>query len=250
MPQNANARTTLNDEEPPLPAEEREGGFGVRGKEGESTKVYPAVLSIGFNPYYGNETRSIVRLSPAIFPFSALTKTPYSLAPNTLLSRTGLVFPSNSTHTLPLDIPHTAPFSYRTTLSPPLPILPLPSFHLLLTSPPQEIHILHPFSRFNFYHSPLNLLILGFIRQEENYDSLDALVEDIKTDCDVARASLDRIAYQKYKAEQWLKEFEWVDSVDVEKIERETVGDGEPKNAGDGNVIGEKGGEKGGEDGG
>jgi riboflavin kinase len=48
-----------------------------------------------------------------------------------------------------------------------------------------EIHILHRFTH-DFYGAALNLLILGFIRPEYDYTSLEALVEDIKVDCEVA----------------------------------------------------------------
>ncbi|TLD33610.1 hypothetical protein PspLS_00626 [Pyricularia sp. CBS 133598] len=57
-----------------------------------------------------------------------------------------------------------------------------------------EVHILHKFTA-DFYDVPMRLLILGFIREEKNYDSLEALVKDINTDCDVARTSLDRKAW-------------------------------------------------------
>lgn len=77
-----------------------------------------------------------------------------------------------------------------------------------------EIHILHSFAA-DFYHSPLNLLILGFIRPEYDYVSKESLIEDIMTDCDVARTSLAR---QTYKAdsegEKWLLDFSWVGTKD------------------------------------
>lgn len=38
----------------------------------------------------------------------------------------------------------------------------------------------------------MNLLILGYIRPERNYDGLQALIDDIKFDCEVARRSLER----------------------------------------------------------
>ncbi|RMZ75799.1 hypothetical protein DV738_g5294, partial [Chaetothyriales sp. CBS 135597] len=97
----------------------------------ESTYVYPAVLSIGYNPYYKNETRSV------------------------------------------------------------------------------EIHILHHFVHYNFYSSPLNLLILGFIRPEYDYESVDALVADIKTDCQVAARSLERPNWDKWRRDEWLSAFDW-----------------------------------------
>lgn len=40
--------------------------------------------------------------------------------------------------------------------------------------------------------------MLGFIRPEYDYVSMEALVEDIRVDCEVARASLLRDAYRVY----------------------------------------------------
>lgn len=58
-----------------------------------------------------------------------------------------------------------------------------------------EVHVLRPFKA-DFYGSEMRLLILGFIREEKDYSSLEALVEDINTDCDVARKSLERAAWK------------------------------------------------------
>lgn len=59
-----------------------------------------------------------------------------------------------------------------------------------------------PQPRFNrmpdFYGTQLNLLILGYIRPEYDYVSMEALIEDIRVDCEVARQSLLRDAYQQY----------------------------------------------------
>ncbi|KAM0331606.1 hypothetical protein ACHAQA_003285 [Verticillium albo-atrum] len=57
-----------------------------------------------------------------------------------------------------------------------------------------EVHILHPFGA-DFYDAHMRLLLLGFIREEKDYKSLEALVEDINFDCDVARESLKRAAW-------------------------------------------------------
>lgn len=107
-----------------------------------------------------------------------------------------------------------------------------------LTSSPQynnatrsiEIHILSHFPHYNFYSSPLNLLILGFIRPEYNYNSLDDLITDIREDCNVAKRSLEREAYAKWRmSEAWLRDFAWAANVDVKKAEAEVLkkGDGE-----------------------
>ncbi|KAJ5762562.1 uncharacterized protein N7511_005944 [Penicillium nucicola] len=77
-----------------------------------------------------------------------------------------------------------------------------------------EIHIMPPLNepsptaaaegqtKFNrlpdFYTTKLNLLILGYIRPEFDYVSLEALVEDIRLDCEVARESLLRDSYKCY----------------------------------------------------
>lgn len=50
----------------------------------------------------------------------------------------------------------------------------------------------------DFYSTKLNLLILGYIRPEYDYVSVDALIEDIRVDCEVARQSLLREAYLCY----------------------------------------------------
>ncbi|XXG95446.1 Transcriptional regulator of nonfermentable carbon utilization [Hypoxylon texense] len=57
-----------------------------------------------------------------------------------------------------------------------------------------EVHVLHAFGA-DFYGAPMRLLILGFVRDERDYASLDALVTDINVDCDVARQSLARPAW-------------------------------------------------------
>jgi riboflavin kinase len=76
-----------------------------------------------------------------------------------------------------------------------------------------EIHILASFAA-DFYDAPLNLLILGFIRPEYDYLSKESLIDDIKTDCDVARNSLARDAYRRVGLEgegkDWLLDFSWV----------------------------------------
>lgn len=59
-----------------------------------------------------------------------------------------------------------------------------------------EVHILHDFAGVDFYGAPLRIAILGYIRAERgDYASVDALVEDIHFDCDVARRSLARPAW-------------------------------------------------------
>lgn len=58
-----------------------------------------------------------------------------------------------------------------------------------------EVHVLDKFAA-DFYGVNMRLLIVGYIRDEKNYDGLDALIEDINTDCEVARRSLERDAWK------------------------------------------------------
>ena len=53
----------------------------------------------------------------------------------------------------------------------------------------------------------MNLLICGFIRPEFDYVSKESLIEDIKTDVEVARLSLEREAYDRLRKEAWLAVF-------------------------------------------
>ncbi|KAI8641324.1 hypothetical protein BD408DRAFT_389068 [Parasitella parasitica] len=57
-----------------------------------------------------------------------------------------------------------------------------------------EVHILHNFES-DFYDEAIRIIVTGYIRPEQNYPSLDALICDIKTDIEVAKQSLKRKAY-------------------------------------------------------
>ncbi|KAJ5934524.1 hypothetical protein N7466_004071 [Penicillium verhagenii] len=109
---------------------------GLTGDVEKSTEVIlqPAVLSIGYNPYYKNTVRSVeIHIMPSL------------------------------TEPSPTAVPQ-------------------PKFNRLP----------------DFYDTRLNLLILGYIRPEFDYVSKDALIEDIRIDCEVARQSLLREAYKRY----------------------------------------------------
>ncbi|KJK63473.1 Riboflavin kinase [Aspergillus parasiticus SU-1] len=109
------------------------------------TTILPAVLSIGYNPFYKNTTRSVeIHIMP-----------PLSSPSPTANGEAGQV-----------------------------------KFHKLP----------------DFYGTKLNLLILGYIRPEYDYVSLEALVEDIRVDCEVARQSLQRKAYVSYLTGQGCSE--------------------------------------------
>lgn len=58
-----------------------------------------------------------------------------------------------------------------------------------------EVHILHRFPQ-DFYGCQMAISILGFIRPEYDYVSVESLVQDITEDCEVAKRSLDREAWR------------------------------------------------------
>ncbi|KAI8887097.1 Flavokinase-domain-containing protein [Backusella circina FSU 941] len=61
-----------------------------------------------------------------------------------------------------------------------------------------EVHVIHEFSE-DFYDADIRVLVLGYIRPEQNYPSLAALITDIKTDVEVANHSLQRKHYLESK---------------------------------------------------
>ncbi|ODV91634.1 hypothetical protein CANCADRAFT_73727 [Tortispora caseinolytica NRRL Y-17796] len=68
--------------------------------------------------------------------------------------------------------------------------------------PTAEVHILHKFAH-DFYGARLRVIVLGYLREEQNYDSLEALIDDIQLDIRIAQKSLDREDYIKYKSDQF-----------------------------------------------
>jgi len=66
-----------------------------------------------------------------------------------------------------------------------------------------EVHIMHSFGS-DFYGARLSLVILGYIRPEYDYVSKESLIEDIRTDIEVAGRSLEREGYAKWKGDAWL----------------------------------------------
>lgn len=70
-----------------------------------------------------------------------------------------------------------------------------------------EVHIMHEFSH-DFYGSHMNLVILAYIRPEYDYTTKESLIEDIRTDIRVAEDSLARPAYQEFKHDAYLLDFQ------------------------------------------
>ncbi|KAJ9089000.1 riboflavin kinase [Entomophthora muscae] len=59
-----------------------------------------------------------------------------------------------------------------------------------------EVHVIHKFKK-DFYGQTMKTIVLGYIRPERNYDSLEDLVADINFDIEFAKKSLQRPNYSK-----------------------------------------------------
>ncbi|KAJ3177801.1 riboflavin kinase [Geranomyces variabilis] len=66
-----------------------------------------------------------------------------------------------------------------------------------------EVHIIHQYEH-DFYGEELRVIVTGYIRAEKNYESLDALIEDINTDIAVAQKSLARPAYEALRTDPFI----------------------------------------------
>jgi riboflavin kinase len=66
-----------------------------------------------------------------------------------------------------------------------------------------EVHIIHTFDE-DFYGKELKIIILGYIRPELNYTTLEALIKDINTDIIVAKNSLERDGYSTFQNDAFL----------------------------------------------
>lgn len=71
------------------------------------------------------------------------------------------------------------------------------------TAKTAEVHIMHQFPR-DFYGLETRVVVLGYIRPEYNYVSVEALKDDIETDKKVAINSLARPHYQDYGTDPFL----------------------------------------------
>uniref|UniRef100_H2ZGQ1 Riboflavin kinase n=1 Tax=Ciona savignyi TaxID=51511 RepID=H2ZGQ1_CIOSA len=70
-----------------------------------------------------------------------------------------------------------------------------------------ETHIIHAFDG-DFYGSLLSLIMVGYIRGEENFTSLDALIVAINNDIATAKTELDHKDQSKYKNHLFFTEHE------------------------------------------
>ena len=68
-----------------------------------------------------------------------------------------------------------------------------------------EVHVLHDFEGRDFYGAWMHVLMLGFVREELDYVSKEALIDDIQTDIEVTRKSLEREKWKVWKESEWLR---------------------------------------------
>jgi len=67
-----------------------------------------------------------------------------------------------------------------------------------------ETHILHKFDE-DFYGSQLRVAILGYIRPEENYSSLEELIKAIENDISVAKEKVDEQQLKTYSLHEFFR---------------------------------------------
>lgn len=66
------------------------------------------------------------------------------------------------------------------------------------TEKTMETHIIHKFEQ-DFYGSTMKVCVLGYIRPEKNFSSVDELIAEIQEDIAIAEAELDKEDFAKYK---------------------------------------------------
>ncbi|XP_014798149.1 PREDICTED: riboflavin kinase-like [Calidris pugnax] len=65
-----------------------------------------------------------------------------------------------------------------------------------------ETHIIHTFKE-DFYGEILSIVIIGYIRPEKNFDSLEALISAIQEDIEEAKRQLDLPEHLKLKEDNF-----------------------------------------------
>jgi len=64
-----------------------------------------------------------------------------------------------------------------------------------------ETHIVHKFEEADLYGRQLKVIILGFIRPEQNFDSLEALIDAIRKDIKEGKKRGSEESWAKYRAD-------------------------------------------------
>lgn len=67
-----------------------------------------------------------------------------------------------------------------------------------------ETHIIHTFKE-DFYGEILSIVIIGYIRPEKNFDSLDTLISAIQDDIEEANRKLDLPEHLKLKEDNFFR---------------------------------------------
>ncbi|XP_020601498.1 riboflavin kinase-like isoform X1 [Orbicella faveolata] len=75
------------------------------------------------------------------------------------------------------------------------------------TKKSMETHIIHTFDN-DFYGAELSVVILGFIRPEKNYPSLDALIEAIHADIREAEQTLEKTENKEFASHSFFNKTE------------------------------------------
>lgn len=70
------------------------------------------------------------------------------------------------------------------------------------TKKSMETHVIHTFKE-DFYGEILSVVMVGYIRPERSYDSLDALISAINSDIEEAKARLDQPEHLKLKSDNF-----------------------------------------------
>merc|ERR1712107_180317 len=65
----------------------------------------------------------------------------------------------------------------------------------------RETHIVHKFEEADLYGRQLKVIILGFIRPEQNFDSLEALIDAIRKDIEEGKKRGSEEGWAKYRAD-------------------------------------------------
>ncbi|XP_014275690.1 riboflavin kinase [Halyomorpha halys] len=66
------------------------------------------------------------------------------------------------------------------------------------TEKTMETHIIHKFEQ-DFYGATMKVCVLGYLRPEKNFSSVDELIAEIQQDIAVAEAELAKEEFAKYK---------------------------------------------------
>ncbi|XP_001516422.2 riboflavin kinase [Ornithorhynchus anatinus] len=69
-----------------------------------------------------------------------------------------------------------------------------------------ETHIMHNFKE-DFYGEMLSIIITGYIRPEESFESIDALIAAIRNDIEEAKKRLDYPEHSKFKDNHFLVKY-------------------------------------------